>query len=127
MNDCDALCLAYIRRFLDSVSSGVSPIERMDCGTTSAMSQWMQHIVDKTAPEQLTEYIDEAIAQLEQRVATRGTPEGRLITAVGQALNDMLGGPLDPLEVVFGRQDRGGRLSGWSRGQAMLRSALRVR
>lgn len=93
MEDCEALCLAYIRRFLVSVTE--DRIGRMAEHHLKYVS-WMQHIsrqmTDRTVPN---------IEDLEDRVRSRATPEGILIIAVGQALDEMIGGPLNPLDVIF--------------------------
>ncbi|KAH8883185.1 beta-ketoacyl synthase domain-containing protein [Thozetella sp. PMI_491] len=98
MDDCETLCLAYIRRFLASVQDGISSVDKMDWHHKRYIS-WFQHTVGNS-PSASTP-TDAEIAEIEQRVANGGSPEGVLITAVGRALPDMLGGPLDPLEVVF--------------------------
>ncbi|KUI56159.1 Lovastatin diketide synthase LovF [Cytospora mali] len=93
MEDCEALCLAYIRRFLGSVTK--DRIERMDEHHLKYVT-WMEH-VSRNANEVATCDIEE----LEAKVEAKGTPEGVLIIAVGQALDEMLGGPLNPLDVIF--------------------------
>lgn len=93
MEDCEALCLAYIRQFLVSITE--DRISRMAEHHLKYIS-WMQHIsrqmADRTVPN---------IEDLEDRVRSRATPEGVLIIAVGQALDEMIGGPLNPLDVIF--------------------------
>lgn len=93
MEDCEALCLAYIRRFLGSVTR--DRIERMEDHHVKYVT-WMEH-VSRNATKALVSDIEE----LEAKVQARNTPEGVLIIAVGQALEQMLGGPLNPLDVIF--------------------------
>ncbi|KAK2051751.1 beta-ketoacyl synthase domain-containing protein [Colletotrichum caudatum] len=94
MKDCEALCLAYIRRHvLDT------PKEAM-AGMTwyhQRYAAWFQHVVRQAS----NEGAGEAIADLEARVAASGAPEGRLVMAVGNALGNVLGGKRDPLDVIF--------------------------
>lgn len=93
MEDCEALCLAYIRRFLSSVTE--DRMGRMAEHHLKYVS-WMEHIA-----RQMTGRTVSGIEDLEDRVRSRATPEGVLIIAVGQALDEMLGGPLNPLDVIF--------------------------
>ncbi|KAI3395544.1 hypothetical protein diail_1206 [Diaporthe ilicicola] len=93
MEDCEALCLAYIRRFLASITE--DRIGRMEEHHVKYVS-WMEHI-----SRQMTDRTVCGIEDLEEKVRSRATPEGVLIIAVGQALNEMLGGPLNPLDVIF--------------------------
>ena len=44
------------------------------------------------------------IKELEEKIKARGVAEGKLIIAVGQALHEMLEGPRDPLDVIFGNK-----------------------
>lgn len=93
MEDCEALCLAYIRRFLVSVTA--DRIGRMEEHHLKYVS-WMEHVA-----RQMTDRTVSDIEDLEEKVRAGNTPEGVLIIAVGQALNEMLGGPLNPLDVIF--------------------------
>ncbi|KAK2600653.1 hypothetical protein N8I77_010173 [Diaporthe amygdali] len=93
MEDCEALCLAYIRRFLASVTE--DRIGRMEEHHMKYVS-WMEHISRQTTDRTVS-----GIEELEEKVRSRSTPEGVLIIAVGQALDEMLGGPLNPLDVIF--------------------------
>ncbi|KAK7729951.1 Type I Iterative PKS [Diaporthe eres] len=93
MEDCEALCLAYIRRFLDSITK--DRIGRMEEHHLKYVS-WMEHIARQTTDRTVS-----GIEDLEDKVRSRDTPEGVLIIAVGQALEEMLGGPLNPLDVIF--------------------------
>ncbi|RFU25040.1 hypothetical protein B7463_g11292, partial [Scytalidium lignicola] len=94
MKDCEALCFLYIRRFMESLSK--ESIEKMDWHHKRYVS-WMEHVVNSSTPE----ITCNDIAQLEQKVESRGVPEGKLIIAVGKALPEMLGGIRDPLGVIF--------------------------
>ena len=93
LEDCEALCLAYIRRFLASVTE--DRIGRMEEHHRKYVS-WMEHIARQT-----TGRVVAGIEDLEDKVGSKATPEGVLIMAVGHALNEMLGGPLNPLDVIF--------------------------
>lgn len=93
MEDCEALCLAYIRRFLASVTE--NRIGRMEEHHMKYVS-WMEHI-----DRQTSDWTVSGIEDLEDKVRSRATPEGVLIIAVGQALDEMIGGPLNPLDVIF--------------------------
>lgn len=93
MEDCEALCLAYIRRFLSLVNK--DRIDRMEDHHMKYVT-WMEHVSRNTTNQVVSD-----IEELEDRVRARGTPEGVLIIAVGQALEQMLGGPLNPLDVIF--------------------------
>ncbi|KAK7734711.1 Type I Iterative PKS [Cytospora paraplurivora] len=93
MEDCEDLCLAYIRRFLESATK--DRFERMKEHHIKYV-EWMEH-VSRSNTRQLAGDIEE----LEVKVRSRDTPEGVLIIAVGQALEKMLGGPLNPLDVIF--------------------------
>ncbi|CAM1502592.1 Fc.00g073680.m01.CDS01 [Cosmosporella sp. VM-42] len=94
MKDCEVLCLQYIHRYLVSVSEEGST-KNLDWHHKRYVS-WMEHV---TSTSQVLTDLD--ITALEEKVTARGTPEGRLIIAVGQALPEMLGGPRDPLDVIF--------------------------
>lgn len=93
MEDCEALCLAYIRRFLASVTE--DRVGRMAEHHLKYVS-WMEYIA-----RQMNDRAVPGIEVLEDRVRSKATPEGVLIIAVGQALDEMLGGPLNPLDVIF--------------------------
>lgn len=95
MIDCETLCVLYIRRFINSVSQDTR--EKMDWYHKKYV-EWMEHVLQTTKLGK--ELVN--IEQLEEKILARGVPEGKLIIAVGQALNDILGGPRDPLEVIFG-------------------------
>lgn len=93
MEDCETLSLAYIRRFLGSVTK--DRIDRMEDHHLKYVT-WMEHVSRNTTKQVVSE-----IEELEEKVQARNTPEGVLIIAVGQALEQMLGGPLNPLDVIF--------------------------
>lgn len=97
MKDCEALCLLYVREYLQSLSK--EGIDKMDWHHKKYVS-WMEHIRDQSAQEVILADINE----LERRVKERGVAEGKLIMAVGQALKDMLEGSRDPLDVIFGNK-----------------------
>ena len=95
MIECETLCILYIRRFLESVSQETR--DKMDWFHKKYV-EWMEHVVQTTPlGAGLTD-----VNSLEEKVLDRGVPEGKLIIAVGQALNEILGGTRDPLEVIFG-------------------------
>ncbi|KAK2042656.1 beta-ketoacyl synthase domain-containing protein [Colletotrichum somersetense] len=94
MKDCEALCLAYIRRYVLGTSKDtIADMTWYHQRYTS----WFQHVLRQAS----NEGAGEAIADLEARVAASGASEGRLIIAVGNALGDILGGKRDPLDVIF--------------------------
>lgn len=93
MKDCEALCLAYIRRFLGLITK--DRIARMDEHHLKYVT-WMEHVDCNRTEVGLSD-----IGELETKVKAGGTPEGVIIIAVGQALEEMLGGPLNPLDVIF--------------------------
>lgn len=95
MEDCEKLCLLYLQRFVTTVTP--DRIERMGAHHRKYLD-WMRH---QCRNAHTSEANDSLINDLEKRVKSRGTPEGRLIVAVGQALTDILGGTLDPLDVLF--------------------------
>ncbi|GKT43550.1 highly reducing polyketide synthase azaB [Colletotrichum spaethianum] len=94
MKDAEALCLAYIRRYINTVSKDVT-------GDMVWYHQryvsWFQHVVRQSSIEPTSE----DIAELEARVITSGASEGKLIIAVGNALSEILKGERDPLDVIF--------------------------
>jgi NADPH:quinone reductase-like Zn-dependent oxidoreductase/ubiquinone/menaquinone biosynthesis C-methylase UbiE len=97
MRDCEALCFLYISQYLDTLSK--ESIEKMDWHHKKYVS-WMEHVRGNSKPEITCNDIKE----LEGKVKARGVAEGKLIIAVGQALHEMLEGPRDPLDVIFGNK-----------------------
>lgn len=93
MEDYEALCLAYIRRFLARITK--DRIARMEEHQLKYVL-WVEYIARQTSDRVVS-----GIEDLEDKVMARATPEGVLIIAVGQALDEMLGGPLNPLDVIF--------------------------
>ncbi|EFQ27365.1 beta-ketoacyl synthase domain-containing protein [Colletotrichum graminicola] len=94
MRDCEALCLAYIRRYVLGTSKDT--IANM-AWYHQRYASWFQHVVRQSS----NEAAGEAIADLEARVVASGASEGKLIIAVGNALDDILSGKRDPLDVIF--------------------------
>ncbi|TLD05739.1 uncharacterized protein PgNI_08484, partial [Pyricularia grisea] len=95
-SDCEALCLLYIRRFLALLEDTV--VKKLDWHHLRYVS-WMRHVLQTTAVVPPTD----DISAMEARVAATGTPEGKLIMAVGRNLANMLvTGDVDPLDVIFG-------------------------
>ncbi|GKT79195.1 beta-ketoacyl synthase domain-containing protein [Colletotrichum tofieldiae] len=94
MKDCEALCLAYIRRYVTTMPKDT--IENMAWYHQRYVS-WFQHVVRQPSNESTSENI----ANLEARVIASGASEGKLIIAVGNALSDILNGERDPLDVIF--------------------------
>ncbi|KAL0937175.1 polyketide synthase [Colletotrichum truncatum] len=93
MQDCEALCLAYIRRFVDNVPK--DSIAQM-AWHHQRYVKWFQHVVSQKSEQPI-----ESIPELERRVVASGASEGKLIIAVGNALSEMLHGKRDPLDVIF--------------------------
>ncbi|KZL64051.1 polyketide synthase [Colletotrichum incanum] len=94
MKDCEALCLAYIRRYVTTVPKDI--IGSMAWYHQRYVS-WFQHVVRQSS----NECTSENVVDLEARVISSGAPEGKLIIAVGNALSDILNGERDPLDVIF--------------------------
>ncbi|KAF6811409.1 Lovastatin diketide synthase LovF 5 [Colletotrichum sojae] len=93
MTDCEALCLAYIRRCMDAVSQDGT--DKMTWYHQKYVN-WFQHVVRHAEGEPV-----QNIEELEARVMDKGASEGKLIKAVGNALSDILNGRRDPLDVIF--------------------------
>ncbi|GJC77354.1 asperfuranone polyketide synthase afoG [Colletotrichum liriopes] len=94
MKDCEALCLAYIRRYVTTMPKDT--IENMAWYHQRYVS-WFQHVVRQSSNESTSENI----TNLEARIIASGASEGKLIIAVGNALSDILNGERDPLDVIF--------------------------
>lgn len=99
MKDCEALCFAYIRCYLDSVTAENSGKLDLQWHHVKYV-EWMRHVVDRLAGSANAG----DVCELEAKVRARNAAEGKLIIAVGQALDEMLGGPRDPLDVIFGNK-----------------------
>ncbi|KAI7920192.1 hypothetical protein M0657_004557 [Pyricularia oryzae] len=96
IGDCEILCLLYIRRFLASLDDTV--VEKLDWHHLRYVS-WMRHVVQTTTVKPAVDNI----SVMEARIAAAGTPEGKLIMAVGRNLaNILVTGDVDPLDVIFG-------------------------
>ncbi|KAK1975195.1 beta-ketoacyl synthase domain-containing protein [Colletotrichum cereale] len=96
MKDCEALCLAYIRRHVLGASKDATDNNNM-AWYHQRYASWFQHVVRQHPSESA----GETIADLEARVVASGASEGKLIIAVGNALGDILSGQRDPLDVIF--------------------------
>ncbi|TLD29138.1 hypothetical protein PspLS_03477 [Pyricularia sp. CBS 133598] len=95
-SNCEGLCLLYVRRFLASLDDTV--VEKLEWHHLRYVS-WMKHVVQTTTVKPATD----DISVMEARVAAAGTPEGKLIMAVGRNLaNILVTGDVDPLDVIFG-------------------------
>ncbi|KAK1992892.1 beta-ketoacyl synthase domain-containing protein [Colletotrichum falcatum] len=95
MKDCEALCLAYIsRHVLGAPKDAIGDMTWYH----QRYASWFQHVVRQLPNEAAA---GDSVADLEARVAAAGSPEGKLIMAVGNALGDILGGKRDPLDVLF--------------------------
>ncbi|OLN83448.1 Lovastatin diketide synthase LovF 5 [Colletotrichum chlorophyti] len=94
MSDCEALCLAYIRRCVDTTSQGVA--DKLAWHHQRYLT-WFQHVARHSSETP----VSENMAELEAKVIDRGASEGKLIVAVGRALSDILSGQRDPLDVIF--------------------------
>ncbi|KAH9230788.1 hypothetical protein K456DRAFT_1727160 [Colletotrichum gloeosporioides 23] len=93
MQDCEALCLAYIRRCMSTVSQ--ESLSKMTWYHQRYV-KWFQHVVSQNSDQPTQD-----IADLEWSVTQGGASEGKLIIAVGRALSDILNGQRDPLDVIF--------------------------
>ncbi|KAJ0161927.1 Lovastatin diketide synthase LovF [Colletotrichum tanaceti] len=101
MEDCEALCLAYIRRAVKDVARDT--VDKMAWHHQRYFS-WFQHVVRQSSnepPNPSDDNDDDEVNKLEARVVASGAPEGKLIVAVGHALADILAGDRDPLDVIF--------------------------
>ncbi|KAF7563913.1 hypothetical protein G7046_g192 [Stylonectria norvegica] len=94
MEDCEKLCSFYVRQFLGCKSDRVAG--EMGWHHQRYLT-WMERIARSSPGEVALNEIEE----LEARVTSRGTPEGKLIIAVGKALPGILDGQVDPLDVIF--------------------------
>lgn len=93
-DECDLLCLLYMRRFLEL---GLTKnFDDLDSHFQKFFS-WMVESVENS-PADLASY---NIAEIEAKVVARDTPEGRLILAVGLHLSGILEGTVDALEILF--------------------------
>lgn len=90
--DCEALCLAYIRRVLQAAGGSGVAYKNQD-----RYLAWMLH-VDRTAPRE-TGVAD--LEALEARVGAHGGPEGNMVLAVGRSLPAILAGTVPPQDVLF--------------------------
>ncbi|KAH8804357.1 beta-ketoacyl synthase domain-containing protein [Xylogone sp. PMI_703] len=97
MQACESLCFFYIHRFIESLTK--EGIEKMDWHHKKYVA-WMENVINTSSQEVTCSDVSE----LERRVEESGVPEGKLIIAVGQALEEMLGGTRDPLDVIFGNK-----------------------
>ncbi|KXH30478.1 beta-ketoacyl synthase domain-containing protein [Colletotrichum salicis] len=94
MLDCEALCLAYMRRCTESLTQG--SIDKMTWYHQRYV-KWFQHVARQNSGGP----VSESIEVLEAKVLAGSASEGKLIIAVGQALSGILTGERDPLDVIF--------------------------
>ncbi|KAK1724875.1 beta-ketoacyl synthase domain-containing protein [Colletotrichum acutatum] len=94
MLDCEALCLAYMRRCVESLTQG--SIGKMTWYHQRYV-KWFQHVARQHSDGPASESIED----LEAKVLAGNASEGKLIIAVGQALSGILTGDRDPLDVIF--------------------------
>lgn len=90
--DCELLCLAYMRQYLDRSS------EQNAMNLPAHFRKynvWLKQTLGKSQDTSI------GLNLLEEKVIARNTPEGKLVVAVGRVLTEIIQGSKDPLEILF--------------------------
>jgi acyl transferase domain-containing protein len=104
----EAICYMYLRRYRNTHPDVA--IENMKPHHQKYMA-WMDNVFKRYKNKALLHsegtnwnelaQNDDFFSKFEEELASHGTPEGKLVVAVGRALPQILSGEIDPLQILF--------------------------
>ncbi|KAF5020446.1 hypothetical protein F66182_7525 [Fusarium sp. NRRL 66182] len=108
IQEVEMMCFLYIKRFWDRIYDEERDAQSLDYH--KKYMAWIKHQLDKydagLVPHAKPEWreraaSDEYISQMETKLLTEGSPEGKLVVHVGRELPAILAGESDALELLF--------------------------